>query len=176
MDYMVELIGGRVFRMSPSPVDDHQKVVIDLTLAIGNYFHKKKCYVRIAPSDVYFPKKGQHWKEAEDVVQPDLYVVCDKSKKIRRGCVGAPDFLVEILSPATASKDLTHKKNLYEKHGVQEYWVVSIDERSVVRFVLENGKYQEELIENPSKIAPTLFPDLVIDFEEVFDDLMEYDD
>ncbi len=173
MEYMVELIGGRVFDMSAAPLDPHQKVSGDLQRELSTYFKKKKCAVRDAPYNVYFPESGQHWKEAENVVQPDICVICDRSKIIRRGCIGAPDFIVEILSPSTASKDLTHKKNLYEKHGVKEYWVVSIEERTLIRYVLDYEKYREEIIKNQQFVSPELFPDLELDFVEIFSDLIE---
>ncbi len=176
MDYRVELIDGRIFKMSPAPQDPHQKISGELTALFHTFFKGKECEVRDAPYDVYLPRPNQHWKQAENVVQPDFCVICDRQKIKRRGCVGAPDFLVEILSPSTAVKDLTFKKQLYETHGVKEYWVISIPDRTLFIYLLNGGIFNEKTIVNPTMVSPQNFPDLKVDFQAIFDDLMEYDD
>lgn len=103
------------------------------------------------------------------VVQPDICVVCDETKLDDRGCVGAPDWIIEILSPASSKKDLNEKYNLYEESGVREYWVVFPDGNIINQYVLENGAYQYiDSFPQSAKLAPAIFPDLIISLEEVF--------
>lgn len=132
-----ELIEGEAWSMSPAPNRMHQKFVLNLAKKIAVFLENKECEVYVAPIDVYLCEEG----ELEDtVVQPDVLVVCDKTKLVDEGIRGAPDFVIEILSPSTASKDLEEKKALYQKHGVKEYWTVKSD-GSVFVWLLENNKY-----------------------------------
>ena len=112
----LELIRGRIFRMTPAPTRRHQKASFKLSLQIGNYLNNRSCEVYTAPFDVRFPKEGGD-DNTYTVVQPDICVICDKSKLDDRGCVGAPDFIIEILSPTTGAKDATIKFDLYEEQG-----------------------------------------------------------
>lgn len=119
-----ELIGGVAWNMSPAPSRKHQWVVMELGSLIRNFLKGKSCQVYPAPFDVYFYESGQEESEINNIVQPDLVVVCSKEKLERRGCFGSPDLVVEILSPWTNKKDLNEKFNLYEQYGVREYWVL----------------------------------------------------
>ena len=127
-----------------------------------------------APFDVYLVHPGVDKKEAVNIFEPDLCVVCDNSKIEKRGCVGAPDLAVEILSPSTARKDLKDKFELYEEFGVREYWVVSPENKSVIVNVLENGSYKTL---RPATEGDTLhsiiFPGLKVNLTEVFEHVSE---
>ena len=131
--------------MSPAPNRRHQEISSALHLSIGNYLQGKPCRVYHAPFDVRLPLPPQKQKsnKIDTVVQPDITVVCDLSKLDEQGCNGAPDWVLEILSPATSKKDLTEKFDLYQSTGIQEYWVVYPFEKIVSVFQLDKtGKYQ----------------------------------
>jgi len=118
-----ELIDGFIKMMSPAPRIRHAKVVKNIYRHFDSIITKNKgrCEVFFAPFDVRFPKNGETaYDKIDTVVQPDICVICDLSKLDDRGCCGAPDMIVEVLSPSTAKKDLTEKFNLYEEHGVKE--------------------------------------------------------
>ncbi|MDZ7847021.1 MAG: Uma2 family endonuclease [Owenweeksia sp.] len=124
VDELLELIRGKIFKMSPSPLVNHQRVHSRLHLQMAaKPRHKDKCEIFQAPLDVYLIHPGEDWQETQNIVEPDLFIVCDPSKINRRGCMGAPDFVVEILSPGTSKKDASLKMELYEEYGVREYWI-----------------------------------------------------
>ncbi len=165
-----ELIDGFANLMS-APLRKHQKISMQISMEISYYLKHKKCEIYSAPFDVRLPKNG----ETEDdkiynVVQPDIVVVCDPKKLDRRGCVGAPDLIVEILSPSTSKRDLKDKYFLYEESGVTEYWVAYPEMSSIHVFMLnKNNKYEQKAIYvQDDKISPSMFPDLKIDINEIF--------
>jgi len=174
-----ELFDGFISFMSPAPVAEHADISLNITTEINNHLKKCKCGCKIfyAPFDVRLPKNGE--KEHKDiftVVQPDICVICDLSKIDKRGCLGAPDMIVEILSPSTAKKDYSIKYNLYERAGVKEYWIVSPEAKYVEIFLLqEDGKYAEGIIyeekdypEEKNLIPVGILPGLEIDFNDIF--------
>jgi Uma2 family endonuclease len=170
---MAELIHGKIYKMSPAPTSLHQKVAGELHRQMANYLWRKKCQVFIAPFDVRLPssKSKKTDKEIATVVQPDLCVTCDPAKIDERGCLGAPDWIIEILSPHTLSKDLREKFDVYEESGVSEYWVVHPQEQTVLVYALnQQGKYEGVLKPyiRTDRISPTALPGLTIDLEEVF--------
>ena len=172
---MVELIRGKVFKMSPAPRVRHQEVAGNLYGQIWNYLKRKKCKVFIAPFDVRLPQpnKGVSDEDIITVVQPDLCVICDRAKIDELGCVGAPDWIIEVLSPRTSSKDLHEKFEVYEEARVGEYWVVDPKGQTVLVYILGgNGKYQGQLkpFTRLDKLRPITLPELVIDLEEVFEE------
>jgi Uma2 family endonuclease len=171
---MAELIRGKIYKMSPSPTSTHQKISGRLFLEIGNFLKGKKCQLFSAPFDVRLPlsPKKSADKEITTVVQPDLCVVCDPSKIDERGCLGAPDWITEILSQHTSRKDLREKFDVYEEVGVKEYWVVHPQEQTVLVYTLyASGKYQGIL--KPyiatDQISPATLPGLTINLSEIFD-------
>ena len=138
----VELIKGKLFKMSPAPGRGHQEVNRNLIIELGGFLKGKSCKVYGAPFDVRFPQKiDSSNSETYTVVQPDLCVVCDPEKLDDAGCKGAPDLIVEILSPSTSKKDLNEKFRLYEESGVNEYWVVYPAEKIIEIFYLVKGRY-----------------------------------
>ncbi len=119
-----ELIDGRAWAMSPAPLRSHQKLSGRLFHRLSAYLEGKPCEVYAAPFDVLLPAGDEPDDEVDSVVQPDLVVVCDKSKLTRAGARGAPDLVVEILSPSSSRKDQREKFELYQSRGVREYWVL----------------------------------------------------
>jgi Uma2 family endonuclease len=139
----VELIKGKIFKMSPAPNRLHQEIAGRLFLRIGSFLEKKPCKVYIAPFDVRLPRKSIEDTEIYTVLQPDICVICDHNKLDARGCIGAPDIVVEVLSPGNNVKELKNKHEVYEEAGVKEYWVVSPQDQWLRIYTLHNGKFQE---------------------------------
>ena len=167
---MVELIRGKVFKMTPAPKAIHQKISSELHGNIWAYLKDKPCSVYAAPFDVVLPLSNEKKENATTVVQPDICIICDQSKINEAGCFGAPDLIIEILSKSTSKKDFTDKYSIYEEVGVKEYWIVMPNERFVEVFHLQNGKFQRiETYTETHKIASIIFPDLQIDLIEVFE-------
>jgi len=137
-----EIIDGIPYNMSPAPSWRHQAISMALSVKFYNYLQDKPCEVFAAPFDVRIPEEGESDDEASTVVQPDIIVVCDKTKLDSRGCKRAPDLVVEILSPYTAQKDITKKFERYERARIREYWVIRPEEMTVMVFELgEDNKY-----------------------------------
>lgn len=156
-----------------APLRIHQEILGNLYLGFGTYFAEKACKVYLVPFDVRLPKGNEADEEIDTVVQPDLSVICDPLKLDRRGCKGAPDLVVEILSPGSASRDMKDKLRLYEKHGVKEYWLVYPYEQVVEIFTLDtHGKYCfHERFKNNETAESPLFPGLTVNLVKVFEGL-----
>ena len=138
-----ELIGGVPHELT-TPSRLHQGVVIELAGQIGNSLRNSDshCEGYLAPFDVRLPNGDEDDDQIGTVVQPDLLVVCDQVKLDEKGCRGAPDWIVEVTSPSTVLLDLGLKRDLYEKHRVQEYWIVHPSERWVMVYLFdEAGSY-----------------------------------
>ena len=165
-----ELIDGQAWAMSPAPMTRHQDLSGKLFLAIGNFLEGKPCKVYSAPFDVLFPQGEESDDETRTVVQPDIVVICDKSKITERGGRGAPDWIIEILSPRTAKKDLETKYRLYERHGVREYWIVDPGAKVIHAWRLgKDGRFGEESIYDEGENAPSsVLAGLVIDTQRLF--------
>ncbi|HAO19544.1 MAG: hypothetical protein BWK80_16720 [Desulfobacteraceae bacterium IS3] len=165
-----ELIYGDAYNMSAAPSTRHQLVSGELYRQIANFLSDKACKVLSAPFDVRLPNRNEADEEVETVVQPDISVICDLKKIDDRGCRGAPDFIAEITSPFTASKDNIRKVALYEKHGVKEYWIIHpFDNIVYVRLLNENGRYGSPAIyEALGQLEIATLPGLKIDLELLF--------
>lgn len=166
-----ELIDGVAYAMSPAPGTRHQIVLRNLGRQFDNYLLGKPCVMIYSPFDVTLPERfGLTDEKVYTVVQPDMMVVCDRSKLGEHGCKGAPDLVVEITSPSTAKNDLTTKFELYERSGVREYWIIHPAECSLLVYKLnEDGSYgAPERYAADDKVPVPLFGDLVIDLAEVF--------
>ena len=173
-DDMVELIRGKIFRMSPAPNLSHQKASSNLHVIIGSYLRKNPCQIFAAPFDVRLPlpPNKQTPNKIDTVVQPDISIICDPSKLDTQGCNGAPDWIIEILSPATSKKDLTDKFDLYQNAGVREYWLVYPTEQIIAPYLLDAaGKYQP-VRSNPfvigERVSVGVFDGFGIEVGEVF--------
>ena len=169
-----ELIHGFIRMMAPAPHPVHAKVSFGISWNLGAIIkeNKGKCEVFYAPFDVRFPKQGETADDKIDtVVQPDICVICDLSKIDDRGCCGAPDLIVEILSPSTLKKDVTEKFALYEEHGVKEYWIVHPKDKAITVFLLqEDGKYNAgTLYEREGKVPVYTFNNCQIDLNDIFE-------
>ena len=170
---MVELIKGKIYRMSPAPSSLHQRISVELLRQIANFLTKERCQVFSAPFDVRLPSsKTKNDTDIFTVVQPDLCVVCDPTKIDKRGCLGAPDWIIEILSKNTSSKDLNEKFDVYEEAGVKEYWVVFPYEQVIQQYILQEGKFQTmPLAEN--SIKSVVLEGFEIDIDTIFDTIAE---
>ncbi len=167
-----ELIDGFINLMTPAPARLHQEISGAVFGHLWHYLKNKPCKVFAAPFDVRLPK-DENEKENQNiftVVQPDISVVCDMNKLDEKGCIGAPDVIVEIISPSTAKKDLHDKFEIYEQSKVNEYWVVYPSDNAISVFKLDTeGKYDEgTTYKIGSTITSTLFPDLAIELKEIF--------
>lgn len=136
-----ELIDGEAFLMSPAPLVEHQEVAGELFRQLANQLDGQPCRPYIAPVDVRLPRADEADAAIDTVVQPDVLVVCDPHKIDRRGVRGAPDWVLEVLSPSTAAHDQIAKRRTYERAGVREYWLVHPGDRTLTVYVLENGQY-----------------------------------
>ena len=167
-----EIIEGEVIMMSPAPSVWHQDISSTLHLIIGNFLHKKKCKVYSAPIDVLlnYEYKGEN---SDIILQPDLLVLCDKNKLDKRGILGAPELVVEILSPSTLMNDLHRKYALYLAYGVKEYWIVDPNAKTIHLNYEVNKDYEETIfyLDEPDKsiIKSRLFEGLEIPLSEVFE-------
>ncbi|HAA12731.1 MAG TPA: Uma2 family endonuclease [Cytophagales bacterium] len=166
-----ELIDGVAYNMTPAPIRKHQRLVHELSRIIGNALVGKSCEVNIATFDVRLPKAQQSEDEVDTVVQPDLSVICDPSKLDEKGGIGAPDWIIEVLSPSTATKDLNLKAILYQTHGVREYWIVDPEKEQIIVNRLDEDRKQytfSRVYERSNVLASVVLPELPISLEEVF--------
>jgi Uma2 family endonuclease len=166
-----ELIDGEAYAMA-APSRAHQTVVGELFRQIANYLIGKPCQPFIAPFDVRLPNREEADDEVTTVVQPDISVICDPDKLDDRGCRGAPDWVIEVLSPSTAAKDQIEKLAVYERVGVREVWLVHPTDHVLSIYTQgENRRYGKPAIhETIGTLTPGLFPDLLIEWGLVFPD------
>lgn len=140
----IEIINGEAVMMAP-PSRAHQKISGALFAQLYTFLEGKKCEVYAAPFAVrLFEKDGDALDDVDTMVEPDISAVCDHDKLDEYGCKGAPDLVVEILSPSTQRHDRVTKFNLYQRAGVREYWIVDPSSMSVQVFVLEAGNYKAQ--------------------------------
>jgi Uma2 family endonuclease len=165
-----ELIDGSPYNMSPAPTVAHQLILGELYFQFSAWLKDKRCRPYLAPFDVRLPEAGESDDQVETVVQPDLSIICDKLKVDKAGCRGAPDLVVEILSPGTARKDLTVKFARYERAGVREYWIVDPEGKTVRVFMLgPDGRYgRPQAFVDGDSVKVGIFPDLEIALAAVF--------
>ena len=157
--------------MSPAPSTNHQRISMELAGILYNFFKPHQCNLFAAPFDVRLidKKKSSLDQEIFTVVQPDLCVICDETKIDERGAIGAPDLVIEILSPGNPNKEMKYKFDLYEEAGVQEYWIVNPADKTLFIYVLKENQFigMHPLIEEDS-IQSKLFPDLDFQLAEIF--------
>lgn len=172
LDQMVELIKGKVFRFAAAPTTNHQRVSGKIFAALYSFLQDKPCEVFSAPFDVRLPRRSLKNEDIDTVVQPDLCVICDPKKLDELGCIGAPDLIVEILSPGNNRKELQNKYAVYEESGVREYWVIHPDQGSLMIYMLENGKYTpSRLFTLGDVVSSKAVPGFYLDLNEVFSHL-----
>lgn len=173
-DEAVELIKGKVMLMSPAPNVKHQSISMNLSRFLSNFLRLKSCQVFAAPFDVRLYDRNKSVlanQDIQSVVQPDLCVICDPDLLDKQGCNGAPNWIIEILSKGNSRREMKIKYDLYQESGVIEYWLVYPEEQAIYQFVLNNNKqYQlKHMYANDDIASPHLFPELLIDVNEVFE-------
>lgn len=154
-----EIINGRAWSMTPAPAPRHQTIISNLLVVLKNS-PKNQCYTGLAPTDVVL--------DDENVVQPDLFLVCDRSKIQPKNIQGTPDLVIEVTSPSTEKKDRAEKRQLYEKHGVREYLIVHTEAEYVEYYLLLQQRYGQETIINWDERV-TLASGIVIKLWEIFE-------
>ncbi len=161
-DTRAEIIDGRIYyQAAPSRV--HQKILSELHITIGQYIKSKGGSCQIYPA----PFAVKLFGDRTTIVEPDISVICDNSKLTDRGCTGAPDWIIEIISPGTASHDYIRKLNLYADAGVREYWIVDPLEQAVFVYYLEEDKFRTVAHTFRDKIKVNIYDDLYINFPDI---------
>lgn len=162
-DVRSELIDGQIYYMA-SPSRVHQEILMELSGTIRDYIKSKKgpCKVYPAPFAVKL-----FTNDDRNVVEPDISVICDPNKLTDRGCTGAPDWIVEITSPSTASRDYIYKLNLYASAGVREYWIVDPDSKKIIVYYLEESVFKMDVYTFQDSIRVNIYDDLQIDLKEL---------
>ncbi len=173
----LEIIKGKIFPLS-APSFTHQKLSWKLTVIFDRYFKNHPCETLAAPFDVRLYNRAKSKKTDKDiysVIQPDLCVVCDLKKIDEKGCLGAPDLVVEILSPGNSTREMKLKKDLYQESGVSEYWIVDPVHETVARYNVESdGVFSRPLIFVSADVMPSvIFPDFRLSLGELFPPIEE---
>ncbi|MCD8338146.1 MAG: Uma2 family endonuclease [Lachnospiraceae bacterium] len=159
-----ELIDGKIYYMS-APSRIHQEILSNLFAEIKLHIRSKGGSCRVYPA----PFAVKLRKDRENTVEPDISVICDRSKLTGKGCTGAPDWIIEIVSPSNPGHDYVRKLNLYADAGVREYWIIDPAEESVLVYLFEQNNFQTYLFQD--KIPVSIFEDLTIDFAELIADI-----
>ena len=164
-----EIINGEAVMMAP-PSRAHQEAVMSLSAQLHEYLRGKRCKVYPAPFAVRpFEQDGDRPEDVDTMVEPDISVVCDPSKLDDAGCKGAPDLVIEILSPSSLRHDRFTKFNLYQRAGVREYWIVDPASKSAQSFVLEDGRYSAKGFGAAGdKMKVHILEDCILDLTQVF--------
>jgi len=166
-DVRYELIDGVAWLMAPAPTRRHQELVGELFRQVANALEGRQCRAYVAPFDVRLPHGDEADADIDTVVQPDVLVVCDPAKLDDRGLRGAPDWVIEVLSPATAGHDQTRKLAAYERAGVPEVWLVHPSDRVLTVYRRDGDRYGRPLIQEFEGITPSLLDGVAIDWQRV---------
>lgn len=162
-DVRAELINGQIYYMS-APSRIHQEILGFIFKKIAYYIDQKRGYCKVYPS----PFAVKLFKDDnKTIVEPDISVICDPDKLTDRGCTGAPDLIIEIISPSNSSHDYVRKLNLYMDAGVREYWIVNPIDQSVYVYFLEENKFNTKPYTFQDKIKINIYDDVWINFEEL---------
>ncbi len=166
-----EIIHGVAYNMSAAPSRFHQQVAWELAGQIRDFLKGGECKGYFAPFTVRLPMADEADIDITDVAEPDIVVICDPAKLDDEGCRGAPDFIVEILSPSTSLRDHGDKLKMYERHGVKEYWIIDpIHKVVTVRRLGEDGKYSMPSIHaEKGNLEVLTLPGLTVDLDAVFE-------
>ncbi len=162
-DIRAELIEGNLIYNQAAPSRIHQTILMELSGTIRNYLKAKGGSCRVYPS----PFAVKLREDRRTIVEPDISVICDQRKLTDRGCTGAPDWIIEIVSPSTSSHDYILKLNLYANAGVREYWIVDSAKESIFVYYLEQEHFKAEAHTFQDKIKVNIYDDLYIDFSSL---------
>ena len=166
-DVRYELIDGVAWLMAPPPTRRHQELVGELFFQVREALEGRPCRAYVAPFDVRLPRGDEADADIDTVVQPDVLVVCDPAKLDERGLRGAPDWVIEVLSPATAGHDQTRKLAAYERAGVPEVWLVHPSDRVLTIYRREGHRYGRPLIQELEGVTPSLLDGVAVDWQRV---------
>lgn len=158
-----ELIDGKIYNMA-APSREHQEILGNLYYTIRKYIDSQKGNCKVYPAP-FAAKLFEN--DNKTVVEPDISVICDSRKLTDRGCTGAPDWIIEIISPSTAGRDYIRKLHLYANAGVREYWIVNPIQKSLYVYHLEETQFETMAYTFQDKVKTGIFPDLWIDFQEL---------
>ncbi len=173
-DERLELIKGKIFTMSPAPGSVHQIISGAIFNELYNYLKRKPCRVFSAPFDVRLIRRSADDKDIITVVQPDICVICDPKKVDAKGCIGAPDIIVEILSPGNNKKELQNKYEVYEEAGVLEYWIIHPVEKTFSKYILTDGHFQpSRILTIGDEVTTPILPGLVVSLDDLFADQLQ---
>lgn len=169
----VEIIKGKLMPMA-APNRKHQRISWQLSGAFFSILKGYKCQAYAAPFDVRLYDRKKSLKANQNVftvIQPDLCVICDLTKLDDKGCLGAPDLIIEILSPGNSKKEMKTKKDLYEESGVKEYWVIDATHETLIQYVLQtNNKYSPPQIwVSDDTVVSAVFDNLKIMLTDIFE-------
>lgn len=161
-DVRAELIDGQIYYQA-APNRIHQKILMEISGTIRDYIKKKgdSCEVYPAPFAV------KVHENRKTIVEPDISVICDRNKLTDKGCTGAPDWIIEIVSPSNSSHDYIRKLNLYADSGVREYWIVNPMEQTILVYFFEKDNFKVKPYTFQDKIKVGIYDDLSIDFQEI---------
>ena len=166
----IEIIGGEIYNMSPAPSRIHQQLISELSYTLHHYIKSNNgsCKVYPAPFDVILINDKEEAGNSKNVVQPDISVICDKSKLTDKGCTGSPNMIVEVVSLYNPSNDYIRKAGLYEKYKVQEYWIINPMKRNILVYNLTDTGYDTPNMYSFNDVVPvSIFKDLNIDFSSL---------
>jgi Uma2 family endonuclease len=170
----VELIKGRVMRRMSAPTSEHQQISSNLHFRIASFLWGKSCRIYAAPFDVRLLRStGNGDAQIKTVVQPDLNIICDLSKIDKRGCLGAPDWIIEIVSPSSLVLDTRTKFDLYAENGVREYWIAFPGEQAITAYYLTaDGQYElSGTYAEPGPMPSHTLPELAIEWADIFEEV-----
>jgi Uma2 family endonuclease len=166
----IEIIDGQIYNMSPAPSRVHQEIISALVFELINYIKSNNgsCKVYPAHFDVILKNEDEDLINSKNIVQPDISVICNKSKLTDKGCTGSPDMIVEVISPFNPSNDYVRKLNLYEQFKVKEYWIVNPMRKNILVYILTDNGYDAPISYTfQDKIKVSIYDNLKIDFNSI---------
>lgn len=158
-----ELIDGQLIYSQAAPSRIHQTILMELSGTIREYIRSKAGACRVYPA----PFAVKLFDDRKTIVEPDISVICDRGKLTERGCTGAPDWIIEIISPGNPGDDYIRKLNLYVDAGVREYWIVDPLSEKIFVYYLEQEKFKAEAYTFHDRIKVNIYDDFWIDFSDL---------
>jgi Uma2 family endonuclease len=169
-DERLELIKGKIFKMIPAPGSLHQRISQKINFRLSAFLVGNPFEVFVAPFDVRLPRRKKDDKDILTVVQPDI-CVCDSEKIDDKGCLGAPDLIVEILSPGNNKRELKNKYEVYEEAGVLEYWIIHPTEKTFFKYVLKDGGFESSrMLTLGDEVTTDILPGFKMSLDDLFAD------